>query len=91
MPRTALIISTLRRLLIVLGALYWVACGSKADESPGGETTDLTITRISPSSLVPGNDLFFIYTHNWKDDLTLDRMLTLDRRAAIKFVYTHRF
>jgi hypothetical protein len=42
-------------------------------------------------TLTPGNDLFFIYTHNWRDDLEVDHFLTLDRRAAIKFVYTHRF
>jgi hypothetical protein len=42
-------------------------------------------------TLTPGNDLFFVYTHNWRDDVTLDRFLTVDRRAAIKVVYTHRF
>ena len=42
-------------------------------------------------TFTPGNDLFFIYTHNWRDDITLDRVVTLDRRAATKFVYTHRF
>lgn len=42
-------------------------------------------------TLEPGNDLFFIYTHNWIDDATLNRFATLDRRAAAKFVYTHRF
>ncbi len=47
-------------------------------------------------TLVPGNDLFFIYTHNWLDFDTLDGVRTaglgtLDRRAAVKFVYTKRF
>ena len=47
-------------------------------------------------TLVPGNDLFFIYTHNWLDFETLDGVRTagfgtLDRRAAVKFVYTKRF
>jgi hypothetical protein len=40
-------------------------------------------------TLDPGNDLFFVYTHNWLEDETFDRFATLDRRAAIKFVYTH--
>jgi hypothetical protein len=39
----------------------------------------------------PGNDLFVIYTHNWLDDRSFNRFATLDRRAAAKFVYTHRF
>ena len=41
----------------------------------------------------PGNDVFFIYTHNWIDD-RLDpnqRFRTLDRRGAAKVVYTKRF
>jgi hypothetical protein len=42
-------------------------------------------------TLDPGNDVFFVYTHNWLEDETADRFATLDRRAAIKFVYTHRF
>ena len=32
----------------------------------------------------PGNDLFLVYAHNWFDD-------PLDRNAASKLVYTHRF
>ena len=40
--------------------------------------------------LTPGNDFFFVYTHNWEDH-EIDRFRTLDRRAATKFVYTHRF
>ncbi len=42
-------------------------------------------------TLEPGNDLFFVYTHNWRDEPTFARFATLDRRAAVKFVYTHRF
>ena len=41
----------------------------------------------------PGNDIFFIYTHNWVED-SLDpraRFRTLDRRGAAKVVYTKRF
>jgi len=41
----------------------------------------------------PGNDVFFVYTHNWVDD-RFDpnaRFQTLDRRAAAKVVYTRRF
>jgi hypothetical protein len=44
----------------------------------------------------PGNDIFFVYTHNWVDDVDpLDprqsRFRTLDRRTAAKAVYTKRF
>jgi hypothetical protein len=41
----------------------------------------------------PGNDLYFVYIHNWLDDpLSLtSRFHTLDRRAASKVLYTHRF
>jgi hypothetical protein len=41
----------------------------------------------------PGNDLFFVYTHNWRelDDLDGPRFGTLDNRAATKVVYTLRF
>jgi hypothetical protein len=42
-------------------------------------------------TLDPGNDVFFIYTHNWYEDPELDRFRTLDRRGAIKAVYTRRF
>jgi hypothetical protein len=42
-------------------------------------------------TLQPGTDLFFVYTHNWRDDETFDRFATLDRRGAVKLVYTHRF
>ena len=43
--------------------------------------------------LRPGNDLFLVYAHNWIDDPLdpLDGFQTLDRNAAAKLVYTHRF
>lgn len=42
--------------------------------------------------LTPGNDIFFVYTHNWIDPLDpSQRFSTLDRRAAAKAVYTKRF
>jgi hypothetical protein len=41
--------------------------------------------------LKPGNDLYVVYTHNWIDDPLLDRFATLDKRAASKVMYTHRF
>jgi Domain of unknown function (DUF5916) len=41
--------------------------------------------------LKPGNDLYIVYTHNWIEDPILDRFATLDRRAASKVLYTHRF
>lgn len=40
----------------------------------------------------PGNDIFFVYTHNWFDPVDpASRFMTLDRRAAAKVVYTKRF
>jgi hypothetical protein len=39
----------------------------------------------------PGSDLYVVYTHNWLEDLILDRFATLDRRFASKLLYTHRF
>ena len=42
----------------------------------------------------PGNDLFFVYTHNWREFADLSgprRFETLDNRAATKVVYTLRF
>jgi hypothetical protein len=39
----------------------------------------------------PGSDLYFVYTHNWVDDPLQNRISTLDRRAASKVLYTHRF
>jgi hypothetical protein len=41
--------------------------------------------------LTPGNDLYVVYTHNWVEDPIDDRFATLDRRAASKVLYTHRF
>lgn len=51
--------------------------------------------------LTPGTDFYLVYTHNWRDfgflptarpfgELRHDFM-TQDRRAATKFIYTHRF
>ncbi len=40
--------------------------------------------------LRPGNDVYIVYTHNWQDD-RLEGWRTLDRRAASKVIYTHRF
>jgi hypothetical protein len=43
----------------------------------------------------PGNDIHFVYTHNWREFDTSDfagrRFATLDNRAAMKAVYTLRF
>jgi hypothetical protein len=41
----------------------------------------------------PGNDLFLVYTHNWREVLSPGsrRMATLDNRLATKLVYTLRF
>ena len=41
----------------------------------------------------PGNDLFLVYAHNWFADPLdpRDSFRTLDRNAASKLVYTHRF
>ena len=39
----------------------------------------------------PGNDLYVVYTQNWLEDAVRDRFATLDRRAASKVLYTHRF
>jgi hypothetical protein len=41
--------------------------------------------------LKPGDDIFFVYTHNWLDDLDEARYRVLDRRAALKAVRTWRF
>ena len=41
--------------------------------------------------LKPGDDIFFVYTHNWLDDAELARYRVLDRRAAMKVVRTWRF
>ena len=43
----------------------------------------------------PGNDLFLVYTHNWRnlgDDILGDReLITLSRGGAVKASYTYRF
>lgn len=39
----------------------------------------------------PGNDLYFVYIHNWLDDPLGNRTYTLDRRLSSKILYTHRF
>jgi hypothetical protein len=41
--------------------------------------------------LKPGNDLYVVYTHNWMDDPLQNRIYSLDRRAASKFMYTYQF
>jgi hypothetical protein len=41
--------------------------------------------------LTPGNDLYVVYTHNWRDDPLENRFATLDRRLASKVLYTYRF
>jgi hypothetical protein len=38
----------------------------------------------------PGNDIYFVYAQNWIDDVD-GRRMALDRSAATKMVYTHRF
>jgi hypothetical protein len=40
--------------------------------------------------LRPGNDIHFVYAQNWLEDIFTGRR-TLDRTAATKLVYTHRF
>jgi hypothetical protein len=41
----------------------------------------------------PGNDLFFVYSHNWQEfeDAEARQFRTLDSKAATKIVYTLRF
>ncbi len=41
--------------------------------------------------LRPGNDLYFVYNHNWQENRQFDRFDTVDRRVASKIIYTHRF
>ena len=40
--------------------------------------------------LKPGDDIFFVYTQNWRDDRALG-VNVLDRRGAMKVVRTWRF
>ena len=44
-------------------------------------------------TLRPGNDIFFVFTHNWlRDPLAQDEeIITLSRGATIKANYTIRF
>ena len=43
----------------------------------------------------PGNDIYFVYTHNWQnlgtDILDNSDLITLSRGGAIKVNYTYRF
>ena len=41
----------------------------------------------------PGNDLYLVYTHNWRDVVNAphSRFETIDNRLATKLVYTVRF
>jgi len=43
----------------------------------------------------PGNDIYFVYTHNWQnlgtDILDNADLITLSRGGAIKANYTYRF
>ena len=38
--------------------------------------------------LTPGNDLYVVNTHNWRDEPRLSRFSTLDKRLASKVLYT---
>lgn len=39
--------------------------------------------------ITAGNDIYFVWMNNWVD--SLDRLVTLDRNAAVKAIYTYRF
>jgi hypothetical protein len=42
--------------------------------------------------LQPGNDIYFVYNHNWLDDpLRSNRFRSLDNRLSSKLLYTYRF
>ena len=41
--------------------------------------------------LTPGDDVYVVYTHNWLDAPVRDRLMTLNRQAATKVLYTRRF
>ena len=41
--------------------------------------------------ITPGSDFYIVYNHNWLDDPVRSRLITLDRRAASKVLYTYRF
>ncbi len=40
-------------------------------------------------TLQPGNDIYLVYTHNWEN--TPGELRSLERQAAVKVTYTHRF
>jgi hypothetical protein len=42
-----------KRLLLLLVASLWVACGSSADSAPPGSARDLSLTLVFPEALVP--------------------------------------
>jgi len=40
----------------------------------------------------PGNDIYFVYNHNWLDDpLRANQFRSLDNRLSSKLLYTYRF
>jgi hypothetical protein len=40
----------------------------------------------------PGNDIYFVYNHNWLDDpLTANKFRSIDNRLSSKLLYTYRF
>jgi hypothetical protein len=40
----------------------------------------------------PGNDIYFVYNHNWVDDpLRANRFSSMDNRLSSKLLYTYRF
>jgi len=41
--------------------------------------------------VMPGSDVYVVYTHNWLEEPFFDRFATLDRRVASKVLYTYRF
>jgi len=42
--------------------------------------------------LRPGNDIYFVYNHNWLDDPLVSRKFrSLDSRLSSKLLYTYRF
>ena len=41
--------------------------------------------------VTPGSDLYVVYTHNWRENPSVERFATLNHRAATKLVYTQRF
>ncbi|WP_176328481.1 hypothetical protein [Arenibacter amylolyticus] len=42
--------------------------------------------------ITPGTDIFFVYNHNWLDNHEVNRrLITTQKGAAMKVVYTVRF